>query len=37
MGEGEGIKDNTQNPEWLYPTSNSVEGQILDFVCDYVK
>ena len=37
MGEGEGIKDNPQNPEWLYPTPSSVEGQILDFVCDYVK
>ena len=37
MGKGNGDIDNPQNPEWIYPAPGSIEIDILDFVCDYVK
>jgi hypothetical protein len=37
MGGGSGETYNPPNPEWRYPSPNSVGGRTLDFVCKYVK
>ena len=36
MGRGTNEVDNTPS-EWRYPIPESVDGVVLDYVCDYVK
>tara|TARA_B110001454_G_C12396868_1_gene299180 strand:+ start:95 stop:412 length:318 start_codon:yes stop_codon:yes gene_type:complete len=35
MGRGESEVDNTES-EWKYPPPDTVDGKVLDYVCDYV-
>ena len=37
MGQGDVEIDTPSDPKWMYPTSTSVDGIVLDYACDYVK
>ena len=36
MSGGSGKTYNPPNPDWQYPTTDSIGGGLLNYVCDYV-